>query len=612
MDLRLRQSFLALVILLLPATKPVFAQQALSLAADGRTLVQPPVVSSGDAIHITIRPSLSQKDRCDSERPEAGDLIVKYRFTPALEQPVVLSVDDRTAIPDKPVAVNTLANAGNPANASETTVVVDRGFQIPASRTSRFLVFNVWEGSADAKELDALRKCVTQLRGNIDSMAPLQKAVADAQAESDQAKQTVTTTQQQISSLTENIKAFAGMASEAAVQRVTAIQATLQEVRARLTTEEAASKRADTRLAAATADLRKAAERNNGTPEQLKSRADRLSDFIAAKGSETQQKPYFEAAVLKLGGMLVGRNVKGVYYDLSDRSAISKVTAVSPMGSYPVVLYGDELFAGLLNVLDTNYPRPFTLSATAQAATVINVAPARPVFEPGKTSAEASAERPSRVTLGDRVYRDVFLPVVGNFAPNTFAEVTIVTQGQGDDGKPAEVKLVDKAKYPPFRALYRFNFSSGVMRTNLRSHTFQKVKIVDDDPATEKVNEARYRVDDLQGDPRVMPIFAFSVYLVPVDIQNQVTWRERLVPAPTIGFAFTNPANDVFVGFSHEVVRNLQFVWGLHFGVVSQAVTRNVVSEDHDATAPVTRDKRDKAFAFGLTFNVNVITKIFH
>ena len=243
-------------------------------------------------------------------------------------------------------------------------------------------------------------------------------------------------------------------------------------------------------------------------------------------------------------------------------------------------------------MLNTNYNRPFTLTATAQAAAVINVAPARPVFEPGKLSVEASAERPSRVTLGDRVYRDVFLPVIGESAPNDLAEVTIVTQGTGDDGKPAEVKLVDKAKFPPFRALYRFNFSSGVMRTKLRAHTFQKVKTVDDDPATEKVNEARYRVDDLEGNPRVMPFFAFSVYLLPVDIQRQVTWRERLVPAPTIGFAFTNPANDVFVGFSHEIVRNLQFVWGLHFGVVSEQVTRNVVSEDHDATAPVTQDKR--------------------
>jgi hypothetical protein len=172
------------------------------------------------------------------------------------------------------------------------------------------------------------------------------------------------------------------------------------------------------------------------------------------------------------------------------------------------------------------------------------------------------------VTPGEPVYRDFFLPVVGTFAPNDFAEVTLSTERLGPDGKRTEVKLLEKAKLPAFRALYRFNFNSGVFSTALRKHTFQKVRTVDDDPATSAV-ETRYRVADVQGEHRMLPAFAVTVYLVPVDIQSPVSWGERLIPNPTLGFAFANPADDVFAGFSHELVRNLQFFWGWHFGKVS-------------------------------------------
>jgi hypothetical protein len=38
---------------------------------------------------------------------------------------------------------------------------------------------------------------------------------------------------------------------------------------------------------------------------------------------------------------------------------------------------------------------------------------------------------------------------------------------------------------------------------------------------------------------------------------------------------------------------------------------RNEVSEEQDATAPVTQKGRDRGFSFGLSFNINVIKDIF-
>ena len=45
--------------------------------------------------------------------------------------------------------------------------------------------------------------------------------------------------------------------------------------------------------------------------------------------------------------------------------------------------------------------------------------------------------------------------------------------------------------------------------------------------------------------------------------------------------------------------------------MTKELIARNEVSEDHDSSAPPTREKREAAFGLGLTFNVAVIAKIF-
>lgn len=181
-----------------------------------------------------------------------------------------------------------------------------------------------------------------------------------------------------------------------------------------------------------------------------------------------------------------------------------------------------------------------------------------------------------------------------------------------DAKKLQTVTLVEKVKFPQFRARYRFNFTTGVFRSDLRDVTFAKVKVTDDDPATDKVNEATYRIETVTGDKTIRPVFGLSYYIFPVDIQSRIGWRE-FVPAPTIGFAFQNPQDNVYIGVAIEPLRNFQVFYGKHFGTRTEMVTRNAISEEKDSTAVVTRQRRltTGETTWGVTFNIAVIAKIF-
>jgi hypothetical protein len=313
-------------------------------------------------------------------------------------------------------------------------------------------------------------------------------------------------------------------------------------------------------------------------------------------------------AVVKVGLIFVDDSREAVFYDFTARPRNSTLH-LQPLGDYPTITSGEQVFAILANVDTKRHPHPFRIAATITAGSVINTEPVRPTFPAGGESS-LLAERTTPVD--DHAFRDIVLPIRDSVPPNGIAEVTILTEREStaDPKKLETVTLVEKAKYPQFRARYRYNFTSGVFRSSLRATSFTKVKIQDDDPTTEKVNEARYRTDNHEEDPTIQPVFAVSYYIAPLDVQSRVGWREWL-PAPTLGFAFVKPHENVYVGFSHEPWRNVQVFWGWHYGMETELVDRNEVSESQDATAPITRDRRKARFAWGLSFNVAVIAKVF-
>jgi hypothetical protein len=583
---QLRQlSAIVTALLILPQWAASAAAQ-ITVTPDGRAMAVPASMQGSSEVTILVRPSALAQPDCRSTRPEAGRTVVKFRFVSAVQQPVLLDASDDTA------------------QATDDRHVVKH-----APKSSRFLIYNVWELSGEASSIPALDVCLASLRAAVDAMQPLVTAVEEATQAAEKAALPLKETQAQIAGALEDIKAYQGFTSDGAAARIAALQQSLPGLRTKLQSEQEAAKAAATRLSKAKAELQKEETKNGGTADELETRADTLSDYITKK---KVNRNYFTARVTRIGGLLWHDATKGIAYDLADHSN-ETVVGIMPMSRHPVLRYGDTVYSVLINVLASEFPFPFSLTATAHAGAVVNLAPLRPTFDAGDIKAGESAgpDQTFHVFLATRVYQDIFLPVSGTFLPNDFAEVTITTERPDEDGKPETVTILDKAKYPPFRALYRFNFTSGVAHTHLRSPSFTKIRTADDDPSTDEVKEDVFKVERHPGDRRVMPIFAFTVHPVPVDIQSPVGFWERLIPSPTIGFSFTDPVDNVFVGVTFEIVRNAQLFIGRHFGAIEELVTRNDISEEKDGTAPLTRKKRDSAFSFGISFNVNALAEIF-
>jgi hypothetical protein len=478
-----------------------------------------------------------------------------------------------------------LANEGTSAATSVPPVLV------PGQNDRSFVMFNiVRDPSESTAEIDT---CRTDLKAAKDKIKDAAKDVKTAEEKLQTAQRERAKLKTKIESLRADAATYRG--SESATSEIASILVKIDTERTNLATTEDS--------------LPKLEKEVTDAQKVLAEKSDEQEQELGASISETERliNVFAGGSLLKIGGISVGR-FKAVFYDFSARDPLSTLQ-IMPLGSLPAVQYGDSVSGVLANVQPTTHPYTFYLAATAQDGVVINTDPVRPTFP---VSGLEGTVRGSGPQVTDEVYVDVVLPVRGSYAPNQYPEVSISTERPSPDDpkKLVAVTLVDKAKYPQFRALYRYNFNTGVLFSGLRHHTYQKVRTIDDDPGTKDVDESRYRIDPLKGERSVKPAFALTYYLKPVDIQAPVGFG-FLIPNPTIGFGFANPADNIYFGFSHEVLRNAQFFWGWHWGVVKMPVVRNAVSEDRDATAPLTRDGRGRAFSVGLTFNVAVISKIF-
>ena len=189
----------------------VQASEPMLIAADGRTLARPPEMSVGDTLRVVVRRSADTPSGCRAPRPEAGGYIIKYRFATAPVQPDVLSIDDPSAV----------------ANGDEFQIAI-------TGADTQFLIFNVWEGSADASALAALNACVATLRAAVNALAPLQKGVADAQAAMTTAAAAVSATTDEIAAIAADVKAYSGSGSDRAAEQIAELQRRSVVLRGRL------------------------------------------------------------------------------------------------------------------------------------------------------------------------------------------------------------------------------------------------------------------------------------------------------------------------------------------------------------------------------------------
>jgi hypothetical protein len=113
-----------------------------------------------------------------------------------------------------------------------------------------------------------------------------------------------------------------------------------------------------------------------------------------------------------------------------------------------------------------------------------------------------------------------------------------------------------------------------------------------------------------------------------VDIQEPV-WGKcetlgycpgwRAFPAPSVGFAINNPADNVFAGFTSEVFENIHVFFGWHNGKISELLKVRddegtdlvVTNADRDSADPKTQSIRKWDRAYGVTFNINIVGSFF-
>jgi len=416
-----------------------------------------------------------------------------------------------------------------------------------------------------------------------------------------------------------------------------------------------------TNIRAARVQLNADQDARTAESQRLKDLKQLLADVRAYRLAVADQQHLCERAkVLKIGGLLPSERSKSVYYNFTTSPAPPDFTLLL-MAGYPRITQDDRLFAIVANRQLSVHPYPFALSVTKQVSAPPLLGAVRPTFDITKAIAPGT-ERTGLVPLAETreqcdakyvpveeqslrtAYRDSVLPFQDRFVGNDILGVSIATYlpyttsdkvtTKTDGGKTTvtkenveESKVVDllkDVKYPQVRALYRFNFAMGVIVSRLKEKSFVRMKTAANDPDTSSVDEARYMLQEAEGTARVFPAFLFSTYLKRVDIQDPV-WSRcktirwcpgwRALPAPSIGFALTNPADNAFVGITSEVFENIHFYLGGHNGKISELLTPRddngeeitVRNADRDSADPKTQPARRWGFSYGVTFNINIV-----
>jgi hypothetical protein len=315
----------------------------------------------------------------------------------------------------------------------------------------------------------------------------------------------------------------------------------------------------------------------------------------------------------KLGWLVLGGGRKLVTYALRPRPD-AQPFHLERLGDYPVITDEDLLYAVIVDAKRDQLH--FDLSFNAAKGETPNPAPIRPSF-PADAASRGAPPPPEHEA--ERPYADVLLPFGERFRGGDIVKVTISAEmrvrtkdstlektNNGATTTTIErvterqiVKLLDDVPYPQVHTRYAYNFSTGLVTSWLRQPGYSRVQT---DAAATGANVRYHTVKTDDGGMSVKPVAALSLYPRRVDIQVPLTWKERAIPAPTLGFSLTQPTQDVFLGFSHELVRNAQVFYGWHLGKT------DVPGPEDDRSTSVTTVKRFRSnFFLGITLNIGGI-----
>jgi len=307
--------------------------------------------------------------------------------------------------------------------------------------------------------------------------------------------------------------------------------------------------------------------------------------------------------ILRLGAIVPGRDRETVWYRVDPAFPGSPSVRLVHQGDFPVLEKGDELFVQVVDRDPNVLPGPFGLGVTLTATPEPNPAPLRPMYDAGRRGFAQDGRSGAASVVPRTPFVDVILPVerdlVGGDVP-----LLSITHPSAGPGNPEDATLVSSV-LPQVRTLYRFNLSAGMALSSLDEVKFTKKTVTADSPDTADINEGVFQTVKSGNTFQVQPLLAFTVYWMPMDIQEPFSWTD-LLPSPTIGFGLLSPLDNLYLGFSHEFVRNLQFVWGLHLGKVTHLLDDDADAlELHSPDAPKTIQAFEAGFFGSLQFNFN-------
>ena len=554
---------------------------------------------------------------------------IPFRYLDVVDQPFLLDGSDSMA--------DGKFIAGDPGRLS---------FSIPApAETDSFLVYNLWkqrypvlseedrlallaEQTSLSNELPALQTTLAALPESA-ALAAAVTALREHEDEWTAARQElqrrITRLGGRRAALLEEAALFSGFAVAEAVVAIQGIRAEMARLDVELSDLE-------TEMAQRMAESEAEAERLGG---QVAIRTRQRDDTDPAKRLETIRDRLDEIEttltnesavsyeVRKLGGLVFGAQRKPIYYRVETGAAAS--LALTRVGEFPVLYDGDTVVVGVINRVVTEQPSPFLLDLEVEQGAPINTGLVRPTFDTEPARPQSGVDE--TVFHGvETAYRDDFLPVNRTARANDIFKVSIKAYTRHTESdtttttdsvaqvvrveKSEVVTLIDQDRLPQVRGRYRYNIAFGVLGTALRDNSFVKVKVASNDPDTPE-DETRYRIDEVDGGPRVMPVLGLTWYLNAVDIQRPLSFTEAIIPNPTVAFSLSSPADNLFLGLNHEIVRNTQLFYGVHLGEVTDLVNRDDVTEEMNANEPETDQVRKVGFSLGVSFNLDFVTRLF-
>lgn len=287
---------------------------------------------------------------------------------------------------------------------------------------------------------------------------------------------------------------------------------------------------------------------------------------------------------------------------------------LAPAADNPVALYaGQELIIQLTyaltpavtgasdeatlakarKIVDSELPL-ITIDIGSSQGTAINPAPLRP--SQGVSALSIEGHKGAISTLYACSYKQ---PLIGDTIPTL--TVTALANGVHDPLQLVQTSL------PQVHTLSYFNVATGILGSTIKDQAFNRVLVT---PATAST-VAQYKTVTQDGDPRVMPVLFFTAYLFrPIDAEVPFE-KWDIIPQPSVGFSLSSPSSDFFFGGSSEFLkRNVQIVYGYHYGQTTHLISGQV-DDPTSKDAPQTQKRFDNGFFAGLTFNIDFIKGLF-